>query len=173
MAKNTNSSKFRRVDVDQFNEDNFQEEFGDDTVLVNAAVDGPSSTCIDIETFNRIESLRDEVRSMIATGDALQSLHLVLKEPPVRCKDQLVKDLAFSVVMQVVMCFKGSENIEEAVNQLDKESIDVLMKYIYRGFENPAEEGVSCALLLVWHEKALAKGGLGSIIRVMTDRKKV
>ena len=71
------------------------------------------------------------------------------------------------------MSFKGSEKIEEAVNSLDKDLVDTLMKYIYRGFGLPGSENVSCAVLLVWHEKALVKGGLGSIIRVMTDRKKV
>lgn len=70
-------------------------------------------------------------------------------------------------------CFKGVEKIEEAVNSLDKDSVDVLMKYIYRGFELPASENVTCAALLVWHEKVMEKGGLGSIIRVMTDRRRV
>ena len=41
--------------------------------------------------------------------------------------------------------------IESVVNTLTKEQLDVLMKYIYKGFEIPSEE--SSKLLLVWHEK--------------------
>jgi actin related protein 2/3 complex subunit 5 len=45
------------------------------------------------------------------------------------------------------------------------------MKYIYRGFSEPTDN--SGAILLTWHEKAYAIGGLGSIVRVLTDRKTV
>ena len=48
---------------------------------------------------------------------------------------------------------------------------DLLMKYIYRGFESPSEG--SSAQLLFWHEKVFETAGVGSIVRVMTDRKKV
>ena len=37
MAKNTSSSEFRRIDVDQYNEDNFKEE--DVEVTLPAGVD--------------------------------------------------------------------------------------------------------------------------------------
>ena len=41
--------------------------------------------------------------------------------------------------------------MEGAINQLDQPSQDVLMKYIYRGFELP-KEAVQ-ANLLTWHDK--------------------
>lgn len=41
--------------------------------------------------------------------------------------------------------------MEAAINQLDQASTDVLMKYVYRGFEAP-KEAVQ-ANLLAWHEK--------------------
>jgi actin related protein 2/3 complex subunit 5 len=50
----------------------------------------------------------------------------------------------------VLQSFKSAE-IEDAVKSLDQNSIDTLMKYIYRGFEVPSEG--SSALLLTWFEK--------------------
>ena len=41
------------------------------------------------------------------------------------------------------------------------------MKYIYRGFEIPSEG--SSGNLLTWHEKVFARGGVGSIVRVLSD----
>lgn len=78
------------------------------------------------------------------------------------------------------------------MKSLSSDQVDVLMKYVYRGFANPTEN--SCGILLVWHEKvrggdgmaqviwlsgcslslqAVAAGGLGSIVRTITDRKTV
>ena len=52
--------------------------------------------------------------------------------------------------MKVLTNFKSSE-IEQAVQSLDRNGIDLLMKYIYKGFEKPTEN--SSAVLLQWHEK--------------------
>lgn len=71
--------------------------------------------------------------------------------------------------MKVLLAIKASQ-IEEAVASLDKDLIDVLMKYVYKGFEIPSEG--SSGHLLLWHEKAYAVGGLGSIVRVLTDSKR-
>ena len=89
MAKNTNSSVFRKVDVDQFCEDNFQDDLVDPSVG-----ERPSSACVDNETFTRLESLREEVKTLLAAGQLVQSLQLVLRDPPIKCKDQLLKDMA-------------------------------------------------------------------------------
>ncbi len=61
--------------------------------------------------------------------------------------------------------------MEDIISKLDAEQVDTLMKYIYKGFEVPSDG--SSAHLLIWHEKAFAAGGLGSIIRVLTDNKRV
>lgn len=57
------------------------------------------------------------------------------------------------------------EPIVDALEERDL--LDVLMKYIYRGFEIPSEG--SSGHLLQWHEKAFAKGGVGCIVRVLSD----
>lgn len=74
------------------------------------------------------------------------------------------------LTLKVLLSIKASQ-IEDLISRLDSEQIDTLMKYIYRGFEVPSEG--SSAHLLVWHEKAFAIGGLGSIIRVLTDNRRV
>lgn len=54
------------------------------------------------------------------------------------------------LVVRVLTAFKTSE-IEKGVSTLDSNALDILMKYIYRGFEFPSEG--SSAALLTWHEK--------------------
>ena len=64
------------------------------------------------------------------------------------------KDRNFSVVLDVLTRFRTNE-VEKAVKTLDSDQIDMLMKYIYRGFQEPTEN--SCGILLVWHEKVIPK----------------
>lgn len=69
----------------------------------------------------------------------------------------------------MLLAIKTSQ-IEEAIQTLDGDLVDVLMKYVYRGFETPSEG--SSGHLLVWHEKAYSVGGVGCIIRVLSDAKR-
>ena len=54
--------------------------------------------------------------------------------------------------MKVLMAYK-SNDIETAVKSLDQNKQDVLMKYIYRGFELSSDGNGYGAQLLVWHDK--------------------
>lgn len=60
------------------------------------------------------------------------------------------QDRAGSIVLKVLISFKAND-IEKAVQSLDKNGVDLLMKYIYKGFESPSDN--SSAMLLQWHEK--------------------
>ncbi|XP_073499429.1 actin-related protein 2/3 complex subunit 5 isoform X1 [Phyllobates terribilis] len=150
MAKNTVSARFRRVDVDEYDENKFvdEEEAGE-------GQQGPDE---------------GEVDGAIRGGNMMGALQAALKNPPINAKNQSAKDRAESLVLKVLISFKSNE-IEKAVQSLDKNSVDLLMKYIYKGFESPSDN--SSAVLLQWHEKALAVGGVGSIVRVLTARKTV
>ncbi|ELW69744.1 Actin-related protein 2/3 complex subunit 5 [Tupaia chinensis] len=61
------------------------------------------------------------------------------------------EDRAGSIVLKVLISFKAND-IEKAVQSLDKNGVDLLMKYIYKGFESPSDN--SSAVLLQWHEKS-------------------
>ncbi|KAJ8263335.1 hypothetical protein COCON_G00157920 [Conger conger] len=104
------------------------------------------------------------------TGDMMTAFHIALRNPPINTKNPAIKERAQAIVLRVLTSFRGAE-IETAVKSLDRNGVDLLMKYIYRGFEKPSEN--SSAILLQWHEKAFAAGGLGSIVRVLTARKTV
>lgn len=153
MSKNTGNAKFRKIDVDQYNEDAYQDEQQSDDSPQLAQ--GPNE---------------NEVQSLLQQGDNKSALRIVLDSAPITSKNQQVKEKALQLTLRVVLAFKSSE-VEEAINALSDPQLDMLMKYIYKGFENPSEG--SSALLLTWHEKAFAKGGIGSIVRVLTDRKRV
>ncbi|CAI9589511.1 unnamed protein product, partial [Staurois parvus] len=83
-------------------------------------------------------------------GDLVRAFHAAFRNSPVNSKNQLVKERTQAVVLKVLTSFKSNE-IEQAVKTLDRNGIDLLMKYIYKGFEKPTEN--SSAILLQWHEK--------------------
>ncbi|XP_006005540.1 actin-related protein 2/3 complex subunit 5 [Latimeria chalumnae] len=154
MSKNTLSGVcFRKVDVDAYDENQFvDEEEGGETQQQQG---GPDEA---------------EVDSCIRQGNLMAALQAALKNPPMNSKNQAVKERAENLVLRVLSSFKASD-IEKAVQSLDKNGVDLLMKYIYKGFEKPSDN--SSAVLLQWHEKALAAGGVGSIVRVLTARRTI
>jgi len=152
MSKNTRNTEFRKIDVDQYDEEKYKEE---DQTETQSPSTGPSE---------------GEVVSLLNAGKNLDALKLVLKNAPVGSKSQAVKDNACSLVLRVLISIKINQ-IDEAVKGLDRDQQDTLMKYIYRGFEQ-ASDGNS-GHYLAWHEKIFNAGGLGCIVRVLTDRKRV
>lgn len=71
MAKNTSSNAFRKIDVDQYNEDNFREDDG-----VDSAAAGPDE---------------NEITSLLTKGKSVEALLSALQNAPLRCKNQHVK----------------------------------------------------------------------------------
>lgn len=150
MAKNTGSSAFRRVDVDQFSEEKYEEE-----AVAEDEANGPNEA---------------DIQRILNEGRNFDALLHALNTAPLSTKNQLVKERVVQTVLKVLLTFKSNE-IDVAVKSLDQPQLDLLMKYIYRGFEYPSDG--SSAQLLTWHEKVFSVGGLGCIIRVLTDRKRV
>lgn len=71
MAKNTSSSAFRKIDVDQYNENNFREE--------------------DLDVAGAMGPDENEVNALMADGKLLEALVAVLQNAPLRCKQQHIK----------------------------------------------------------------------------------
>eukprot|EP00128_Syssomonas_multiformis_P014603 Colp12_sorted_trinity150504_noHs@33360 len=154
MSKSTGSTNHRKVDVDAFDEDNYIEDETTEVDNIAASVSARES----------------EVRKLLNLGQTEQALKAALTDPPVTAKNDSVKEQNYASVMSVLTAFKTTE-IPKVIANLSSTEVDVLMKYVYKGMSRP-EEGNS-GILLTWHEKALEVGGVGSIVRVMTDRKTV
>jgi len=152
MAKSNMNTAFRRVDVDQYEEEKYEDDVETDT-----GVTGPSEP---------------EVLAFLSKGRPGDALQYVLTNAPIVSKNQAVKDKAVQSVLKVLMAFKAAE-MDGAIKTLDQSKIDMLMKYIYRGFELCSDGNGYGAQLLVWHDKVFAVTGLGCIVRVLTDRKGV
>ena len=71
MAKNTNSNTFRKIDVDQFNEDNFKEE------------DGPSTPI-----GNSVGGIEAEVSNLLSNAQHAEALKMCLANAPIGNKNQ-------------------------------------------------------------------------------------
>ena len=140
---------FRRIDVDQYDEENFK----DDQVEQNLA--GPDE---------------QQVSQYLLGGKNIEALKAALQNPPYRSKDASANKAA-NLLVRVLSSVKTSD-IPKSLESLSVEELDVLLKYIYKGF-SLGLDGQQCASLLSWHEKIVAKGGMGSVIRVLTDRKRL
>lgn len=73
MAKNTSSSAFRKINVDQYNEDNFKEDEIDSN---GTAYTGPDDA---------------EITKLLNTGKHNDALKLVLENAPLSSKNQQAK----------------------------------------------------------------------------------
>ena len=76
MAKNTSSNAFRKIDVDQFNEDNFRDDDGPSTPLDNSG-----SGLAETET-------ESEVSNLLSNGNHAEALKLSLTNAPIGNKNQ-------------------------------------------------------------------------------------
>ena len=103
-------------------------------------------------------------------GKGVDVLKTILSSPPAGSKDPSEKDGALSLVIRTMLSIRRGQ-IEQIVEELDSEQKQCLMKYIYRGFEHPKDG--SSSHLLKWHEHTFASTGLGTIMRVFTDRKTI
>lgn len=107
MAKNTSRSQFRKVDVDAFDEDNFQDE---DTPMSDAS---------------QVQSRQAAVRQLLTAGKKDEALTKALESPPTCNFNKIITDELRNAqsenaltVLDVLRAFKAAE-VEAAVKALD------------------------------------------------------
>jgi actin related protein 2/3 complex subunit 5 len=115
-----------------------------------------------------VEDRCRKVTDLLSKGLTFEALVEALTDPPVTSKDKDVKDMQASAVLRTMGSFKDKE-IKKTVGKIPAELMDTLMKYIYRGLQTPS----NASALLKWHMHATTRSGVGSIVRVLTDRKTV
>ena len=153
MSKKTRSDQFRDADIDIYDEDQYVDE---------------ESTEAGDSAAAQLSDREGRVRGFITQGNQSGALTVILEVPPTGSKDKNLNDKNMSLVLDVLTRFKSAD-IENAVSGLDTNQQDTLMKYIYKGFSEGGEK--EFAILLSFHEKIYKLGGLGCIMRVLTDRK--
>ncbi|KAJ2136772.1 arp2/3 complex subunit, partial [Coemansia sp. RSA 678] len=110
------------------------------------------------------------VRAAISRGNSLEALEKALSEPPYGRGMEAAQSANAQLVSEILMATRA-QDIGSVVGDLSDDDQDVLLKYIYHGLAHPAE--FNCGVLLSWHERVVESGGLGSVVRVMADRRTV
>uniref|UniRef100_A0A914XTV6 Actin-related protein 2/3 complex subunit 5 n=1 Tax=Plectus sambesii TaxID=2011161 RepID=A0A914XTV6_9BILA len=155
MAKNMSNTRFRNIDVDAFDPEQFQDqdETGGDALSPGVGPD------------------ENQVAQLLQSNRHEEALKVALQNAPLKTKNQAVKDRATATVVRVLTSIKQTD-MEKIVEKLSSDQLDLLMKYVYKGMEIQADDQ-TCKSLLAWHSHIFNKGGLGSIVRVMTDRRRL
>jgi len=116
----------------------------------------------------QFQQRKSEVNGKLSMGNTSAALHAAVQNPPLGCKDQGIRDQSLLLVMSVVTTVQ-EKDIEKHVTALEQSDLDTLMKYIYRGME----DGENSTKLLQWHAYVLAKGGIGTVVRALSERRTV
>lgn len=141
---------FRRINIEQYEEDFYEDE------IVDNGARGPDM---------------NQVQSFISAGKPQEALKVALQNPPSSVENPNLKKSAAEIVLRAITSHKNSQ-IQASVDQLSPEELDILMKYIYKGF-SLNQDSNTCASLLQWHDKVHTKAGSGAIVRVLADRERL
>jgi len=126
----------------------------------------------DAAFMNTINERQQVVNHFIASKKKLEALKASLQDPPVASKSQSVKNANGACVQTAINAFTDLE-LTQMVEKLDDDESDVLMKYVYKFMNDGMQQGGSYAAMLRLHALLVKKCGIGSIVRVMSDRKTV
>eukprot|EP00727_Mastigamoeba_balamuthi_P009203 m51a1_g4905 hypothetical protein (144) ;mRNA; f:164215-164948 len=118
------------------------------------------------EWSSEIADREQQVTAALNSGKVMTALPAIVENPPVQCKNQALKDRNSEAVLKLLVAIR-EQQIGQVVQGMTPEQLDGLMKYIYRHLGNPEV----CGHMLKWHEAAFQKGGLGSIVRVLGERR--
>ncbi|KAJ1742857.1 arp2/3 complex subunit [Coemansia sp. RSA 1086] len=122
------------------------------------------------EVVAQVDQKAALVRAAITRGNSIEALERALTEPPYGRGMEAAQAANAQLVSEILMATR-TQDIGNVVDSMSEDDRDTLLKYIYHGLARPAE--FNCGVLLSWHERVIESGGLGSIVRVMSDRRTV
>eukprot|EP01100_Stratorugosa_tubuloviscum_P009202 TRINITY_DN3844_c0_g5_i1.p1 TRINITY_DN3844_c0_g5~~TRINITY_DN3844_c0_g5_i1.p1 ORF type:complete len:127 (+),score=55.99 TRINITY_DN3844_c0_g5_i1:105-485(+) len=108
------------------------------------------------------------INGHLSGGRVKDALKECLRSPPAAAHDQSIKDTNSYAVYSVLSSVKEAD-IKGLLAGLTPEDLDLLMKYVYKGFEYADNSN----LLLKWHEQILEIAGIACIVRAFADKKSV
>ena len=132
---------------------------------------GDEDAASDAQYAAEITAREKNVESLLAVKNRKGALQAALASPPVATKDQKLKDRN-AIVVEKVLCAVTDSEAQGIVDSLDADTLDVLMKFLYRTMGR-IDKSINYALILKMHAMVTAKAGLGSIVRSLSDRKQV
>ncbi|KAH6904430.1 arp2/3 complex 16 kDa subunit [Coprinopsis sp. MPI-PUGE-AT-0042] len=150
---------FRKIDIDQFDEDVLQE-----SELYEADPRDPA------QVVEEAKARQVAVRSSLARSDIAGALNTVLESAPYGPNVEEAKDITLQTLLTILNSTKSTE-IPLVIKGLSPDVQDTLMKYLYKGMAMPGWGDISGSVLLGWHEKLTEVAGVGCIVRTMTDRR--
>uniref|UniRef100_A0A0K0FR36 Actin-related protein 2/3 complex subunit 5 n=1 Tax=Strongyloides venezuelensis TaxID=75913 RepID=A0A0K0FR36_STRVS len=152
MAKNTSNTSYRKLDVDAFDPEKYDEN--EDMVTVSPLAVGPDDKL---------------VQQLLTSGKNAEALKAALCNPPLNVKNMDgILEKAVATVVKTLTNHRNAE-IRDSIKELNDDEVDILMKYIYKGMEI-MPDGSVCNSLLSWHSHAFERCGHGGIMRVFSDR---
>uniref|UniRef100_A0AAF5D924 Actin-related protein 2/3 complex subunit 5 n=1 Tax=Strongyloides stercoralis TaxID=6248 RepID=A0AAF5D924_STRER len=152
MAKNTSNTNYRKLDVDAFDPEKFDEN--DEMFNENPSAVGPDDKL---------------VQQLLNSGKNAEALKAALCNAPLNVKNTNgILEKAVETVVKTLTNHRNAE-IGESIKELNDDEVDILMKYIYKGMEI-MPDGSVCNSLLSWHSHAFERCGHGGIMRVFSDR---
>ncbi|CED85362.1 Actin-related protein Arp2/3 complex, subunit ARPC5 [Phaffia rhodozyma] len=152
---------FRKINIDQYDEDTLQDSelFDPDTRSAEEA----AAYATQVST---------QVRQVLGRQDIKGALQLLLSEYPFGVDHDHAKATSLQTFVLILNSTKSTD-ITSTIKSLNPEEQDGLMKFIYKGMEKIEGLDVNPSVFLTWHEKLTEVAGVGSIVRVMTDRRTI
>ncbi|KAH0590917.1 hypothetical protein H2248_001032 [Termitomyces sp. 'cryptogamus'] len=152
---------FRKIDVDQYDEDVLQE-----SELYDTDPREPS------QVLEEAKQRQVVVRTSLARNDIVGALSTVLENAPYGSNVDQAKNITLQTLLTILNTTKSTD-IPSVIKLLSQDAQDTLMKYLYKGMAMPGWGDISGSVLLGWHEKLTEIAGTGCIVRAMTDRRLV
>ncbi|GAA5882523.1 hypothetical protein JCM3774_005184 [Rhodotorula dairenensis] len=156
---------FRRIDVDQYDEDRL-----DPTTLYHPDPRPPADVLAAAQQNDRL------VRAAVQKGDLAAALQHALEAGQCPYGEDSIpeirqaKSTALATVVTILNSTRSTD-IPDLVGQLSSDQQLWLMKYLYKAMENLGDTNGN--VVLGWHEKLTEVAGIGCIVRVMADRRRV